>query len=115
MRTVLPLTPAVVSLLLLAAHFLRAGRLGLMTISLLLLSLIAIRRPAAGLILQMALILGALEWLRTLWSVAGARMDAGRPWARFALILGMVILVHLLAALLLRSHALRRWYRMSGS
>ena len=46
------------------------------------------RGPA--LLLRTALALGAIEWLRTAWSLAGRCALAGQPYTRMLLILGAV-------------------------
>jgi hypothetical protein len=109
--TALQLTPVTLSLLVLAAHFLRAGRMTLVAVTLLLMALYAVRRPLAARILQAALILGAIEWIRTLITVASLRMRVGEPWTRLAVILGAVTAVTLASALLLNTQTLRHWYR----
>jgi hypothetical protein len=48
---------------------------------------------------QAGLVLGALEWVRTLALFAGQRMEAGRPWGRLAVILGVVAALTALSAL----------------
>jgi len=107
----LSLTPAVLSLLLLAAHFSRAGLLPLSLLSLALITLVFIPRRWAALTLQVVLVLGALEWVRTIVVLVQARMDAGMPAARMAIILGCVVLVTLGAAVLFRTSRLRRRFR----
>jgi hypothetical protein len=107
---VLQLIPISLSLLLLAAHFLRAGQLILVAFTLLLMTLYAVRRPVANWILQGALVVGALEWIRTLMVVASIR-EAGEPWGRLAIILSVVIFINIASALLMNSRTLRSWYR----
>ncbi len=53
--------------------------------------------------MQVALLLGALEWLRTLTLLVRFRTDLGTPWARLALILGAVALGTALSALVFRA------------
>jgi len=107
----LSLTPAVLSLLLLAAHFSRAGLLPLSLLSLALIALVFIPRRWAALTLQVVLVLGALEWVRTIVVLVQVRMDAGMPAIRMALILGCVVLVTLGAAALFRTSRLQQRFR----
>ena len=104
------LLPAVLALLLLAAHFYRAGLAFLVPASLGLVLLMAVRLPWVPRVITAALVLAALEWLRTLLGLAGARLEAGAPWLRLAFILGSVLLLTLAAAWPLRSATVRRWY-----
>ena len=88
----------VVACLLLAAHFSRAGNNILSGLGLVLPLLLLVRKPWAGLILRIALVLGGLEWLRTLVSLVSERRGLGEDWTRLAAILGGVTLVTFLAA-----------------
>jgi hypothetical protein len=104
------LLPVFISCLLLAAHFYRAGQLVLVSISLLMILLLAVRQSWVPRLVQMGLLLGGLEWLRTLYFIAQLRIDYGMPWTRLAMILGSVALFTALSALVFKSHSLRRRY-----
>jgi hypothetical protein len=99
------------SALVLGAHFLRRGDLGLVAVCLALPGLLFVRRPWAARLVQLALCTGALEWLRTLAGLLPARRAAGEPWARLAAILGGVALLALLGAALFETRGLRERYR----
>ncbi len=88
----------VLAFVLLAAHFSRAGNDIIAGLMLLLPLLLAVRRPWAGWTLRVLLVLGALEWLRTLVRLVGERREAGEDWIRLAVILLAVAAVTLLAA-----------------
>lgn len=103
--------PIVLSLLVLAAHFLRGGCLPLALGLVGLLALLAVRRPWVARLLQVVLTLGALEWLRTLVTLAMQRSEQGEPFLRMVLILGVVAGVTLASVLLFETAALRRFYR----
>ena len=83
----LRLLPAVLALLVLGAHFLRAGYLALAALALAVVALLFVRRPWAARAVQGALVLGALEWLRTLALLALERRASGAPYLRMTLIL----------------------------
>jgi hypothetical protein len=100
------------ALLLLAAHFARATAWLPAVVSLALIGLLAVPRPWAARLLQAALVLGALEWVRTLWLLAAARAAAGTPWLRMALILGAVSLLTLASAWVFQLPAVRRRFRL---
>jgi hypothetical protein len=104
------LLPAVLALLVLAAHFYRAGLVFLVPVSLGLVLLMAVRFAWVPRVITVALVLAALEWLRTLFVLADARLEAGQPWLRLAVILGSVLVLTLAAVWPLRSAAVRRWY-----
>ena len=88
----------IVAFLLLAAHFSRAGGNILVGASLILPLLLLVGKPWAGLTLRIALVLGGLEWLRTLVRLVSDRRSLGEDWIRLAVILGAVTLVTFLAA-----------------
>lgn len=114
MRAFLLLLPAGLSALVLGAHYLRRGDLGLVVISLTLLGLLFVRRLWAARLVQLALLAGAFEWLRTLARLLPARRAAGEPWVRLAAILGAVALVAVLGAALFETRRLRERYRGSA-
>jgi hypothetical protein len=90
-----------------AAHFSRAGTTALMLLSLAMPLVLLARRPWAVRLVQLALVIGGLEWLRTLWKIAARRMESGQPWARMAVILGIVSLFTWASALVFRSPVMR--------
>lgn len=113
--TALLLSPVVLSLLVLAAHFLRAGRIGFFAAAVAAALLVAIPRAWAARLLQVALALGALEWAWTLRRFVAERTAAGRPAGRLVLILGSVIAVTLFSLLAFRSDRVRRWFGTGGT
>lgn len=97
----------VLSCLLLGAHFLRFGALAMVGLCLLLPFLLFIRRSWSVRFLQVALVLGGLEWIRTAVALVGERKLAGEPWVRMAVILGAVSAVTFLSAAALQLGPLR--------
>lgn len=83
---------------LLAAHFSRAGTDIVAGLVLLFPLLLLVRRPWADWTMRIALVLGGLEWLRTLVRLVGERRAASEGWARLAIILAVVALVTFLTA-----------------
>jgi hypothetical protein len=61
-------------------------------------------------LLQVLLLLGALEWLRTLYMFAQMRIAFEQPWTRLAIILGAVALFTALSGLVFRTKTLRKRY-----
>lgn len=96
-----------VALLLLAAHFYRAGLAPLAALCAMLVGLLFVRATWSVRVLQAVLALGALEWLRTAWVFAAARAAQGQPYGRLLAILGTVAAVTAIAALLLSRCTLR--------
>ena len=105
------LLPVILSALLLAAHFLRAGQTVLMLTALALPLLLFVRLRWVPVVVTAALALGALEWIYTLTKIALIRADMGAPWARMALILGAVAAFTAGSSRVLRLPAIRARYR----
>jgi hypothetical protein len=95
---------------LLSAHFFRAGYGALVFLTLIFPFLLLIRRPWAAHTMQIVLILGGIEWIRTLASLALIRQSIGAPWFRLALILGGVAFLTICSACVFRFSALRSRY-----
>lgn len=107
MREIASRVLAGVALLLLAAHFFRAGLMPLAVLSAMLTALLFVRSAWADRTLQAALALGALEWLRTAWVFAAARAAQDQPYGRLLVILGSVAVVTAVSAWLLSRPSLR--------
>jgi hypothetical protein len=108
----LRLLPAALALLVLGAHFLRAGNLALVAVALAVAALLFVRRPWAARAVQGALVLGTLEWLRTLLLLVGERRAAGAPYLRMTLILAGVTLATALSLLAFHSRAMKEHFRL---
>jgi hypothetical protein len=107
------LLPVILSLLVLGAHFYRAGHLLLAGGTLLALGLLCIRRPLAVRLMQGLLVAGAVEWLATAGRLVMFRQAQGLPWLRLALILGLVALCTLLSALVFKTKGLKARYNLA--
>jgi hypothetical protein len=106
----LRLLPVIVSFLLLAAHFYRAGTVIAAGLCVALPLLLFLRKSWVPRLFQILLVLGALEWLRTLYVFATMRIAFEQPWTRLALILGAVALFTALSGWVFRSRALKSFY-----
>lgn len=82
--------PAVLALLLLAAHFYRDADLVPAALCVAAIALVFVRRRWAVVILRVGLAAGTVVWIATAWQIAQHRMAAGEPYLRMALILGAV-------------------------
>ena len=98
------------SLLVLGAHFLRYGNDIGVALSLAPIALLFVRKPWAARVVQIILVLGAIEWATTLVGLVQMRMAQGLPATRLAIILGTVIVVTAAAALLFETQTMKRIY-----
>jgi hypothetical protein len=111
---ILRLIPVILSFLLLSAHFYRAGYLILTLLCVGVSFLLFIRKSWVPRLFQILLVLGALEWLRSLYYFAAMRIAWDQPWTRLAIILSAVALFTALSGLVFRSKAVRARYRTKG-
>ena len=99
--------------MLLAAHFFRSGMYLLSAICLIFPLLLLIKFKIAVRIIQLLLILGALEWFRTLYNLAAEKITAGLPWTRLALILGGVAIFTALSTLVFKFKSIKTRYKFT--
>ena len=111
MKKVLVYVPVVLSLVVLGAHFMRYDNSIGVFGSLVLIALLVVRRPWVARLVQVALILGALEWIRTLYELVQVRVAIGQPVTRMTVILGVVVVVTFCSSLLFQLPVLKRIYR----
>ena len=104
------LIPTFLSLLVLAAHFFRNDHLLLVFVCALATMLPLIRKRWAIILLQVILIIGTLEWLRTTLEIRAVRIDEGREWHRMAVILCSVAAFTFASSLVYFLPPLRRYY-----
>ncbi len=106
------LLPVLVSALLLAAHFSRANVTALVLLSLGFPALLLVPRRWAARTVQVLLLLGGMEWLRTLWVLAWRRAASGDPWARLVAILGVAAAFTFASALVFGLRRLKARYSL---
>ncbi len=104
------LLPVILSLLVLAAHFYRAGNLILVVLIAASPLLLFIRSTWIVRIIQVELILGGIEWVRTIFRLVDIRQAHNLPWDRLAVILGSVAAFTILSALVFNCKALKARY-----
>jgi hypothetical protein len=107
----LRLFPAVLSMLVLGAHFFRGGNLLIVGLVIVFLALLLVRQPWVAYGFQALLVIGAIEWLRTLVEIMRRRQAMGEPWTRMAIILGAVAVITAASALVFRLKPLRERYQ----
>ena len=112
MKRALIFMPIVLSLVVLGVHFMRYGNSAGVIASAVLIALLIVRRPWVARLTQVALVLGALEWVRTLYMLMQVRVAQDQPFVRMIIILGVVAAVTLGSALLFQSPVLKKYYRV---
>ena len=105
------LLPVILSLLLLAAHFYRAGIMFLVICIPASALILFVRTQWVARVVQGILVLGGIEWIRTLITLVMLRQDMGRPWIRLVVILGAVAIMTISSALVFRLKSLRERYK----
>ena len=108
------LAPAVLSSLVLAAHFLRRGQVLPFIACFAMAAFPAVRLPWVRRVWQGVLGLGVLVWLQALSQIARTRIEAGESWQRPAFILGGVAAFTVLSALLLEHRRVYAAYQGGG-
>ncbi|QLA21710.1 4Fe-4S binding protein [Desulfolutivibrio sulfoxidireducens] len=99
--------PAALALLLLAAHGLRFGDMGLLCACLGCAALLFTRWAFARTVCLVALAAGSLLWVDTALTLTAVRRGMGEPWLRLALILGGTAAFTLASGLLLATRRAR--------
>lgn len=107
----LKLSPVILSFLMLAAHFYRSGIFILSIFCLIIPFTLFIRNIWIPRIFQILLILGAIEWIRTIMIFVEERKMYDMPWVRLAVILGSVALFTALSGLLFQLKTIKRFYK----
>jgi hypothetical protein len=111
---IVQLIPVGLSLLILAAHFMRQDQPVLVFLSVALIGLLAVPRLWAARLLQAVLLLGAAEWTRTVIVLARLRVEHGTPVTRLVIILSAVALLTAASALLFRTRNARVHFRSAS-
>jgi hypothetical protein len=119
-RTAIPmlfaaLAAPALALLVLAAHFYRAGWWPLALLSLALIALLAVPRAWAARGVQVALLAGALEWVRTLAALAAMRLALEQPYLRLVAILLAVAVLTALSAAVFRLPRVRARFGLAAA
>ena len=102
----------VLSLVVLGAHFLRYDNEAGVAASLAPIALLFVRKPWAARVVQVVLVLGAIEWARTLYELVQLRLAQGMPAARMVIILGAVVVLTAASALLFETQTMKRIYKL---
>lgn len=108
----LRLIPVILPFGLLAAHFSRANLFPLVIVSLAIPLLLLIRKAWAARSIQILLLLGALEWIRSMFGYIEVRKSIGEDWGRLAIILVTVALLTACSGLVFRGKSLKTRYKL---
>lgn len=103
--------PVILSFLLAAAHFFRAGHLAGVVVALSLPLLLLVPRRWAAMALQAALLLAAAQWVMALVWMIRERQALGEPFTRLFVILGAVAVFTAASAAVFLIPAMRSRYR----
>lgn len=96
--------------LLLGAHFLRAGNLGMVALCLTSPLLFLVRKRWSLILLQVMAYFAAVTWIVATVQIVQQRQLEGRAWTAAAIILGAVAALTFLAGLLLNSRSMKGRY-----
>jgi ABC-type Na+ efflux pump permease subunit len=107
------LLPVILSFLLLGAHFYRAGLTPMTYLCVAALGLLFLRQSWVPRLFQVLLVLGAIEWLRSLYFFVAMRIAWDQPWTRLAVILCTVALLTALSGLVFKNRKLKARYNPS--
>ena len=111
----LRVAPVFISMLLIAAHFLRSGFFIVAGVSLAVPVLLFIPKRRSTRIVQFCLVLASLEWFITLYDLVTQRIAAGMPWSRLAVILGVVAIFTGMSACVFYMQTLKIRYKLSNN
>lgn len=109
------LIPVILSFGLLAAHFSRADLVSLVVVSLLIPLLLLIRKIWVARGIQVLLLFGAAEWIRSMFGYIEIRKATGEDWGRLAIILVTVAILTTCSGLVFRGKSLKKRYKLEKS
>ena len=109
------LIPVILSYGLLTAHFSRTNLFPLVIVSLILPFLLLIRKAWVARGIQIGLLLGAAEWIRSMFGYIEVRKAIGDDWGRLAIILVSVAILTACSGLVFRGKSLRIRYKLGKS
>ena len=106
------LLPPIISLLLLSAHF---SKLNMMLLSFIFIGLpflLFIKKKWSARIIYILLIIGSLEWIRTIFHYVNQRQSVGEPYFRLIIIIGVVAIFTAFSTLVFRNSKLKERYNI---
>lgn len=106
------LLPAILSLLVTAAHFLRYGNLIIIGIIALLILLLLVKHKISARLVQLGLLLATVEWAGTAHALISYRLDYDMPWIRLSVIMCFVVLFTFASIFTFRTKTLKERYTL---
>jgi hypothetical protein len=106
------LIPVILSFGLLTAHFSRADLFPLMILCIIIPILLLIKKPWVARGVQILLLLGALEWIRSMFGYIEIRKAIGDDWGKLAIILVTVAVLTACSGLVFRGKSLKIRYKL---
>lgn len=106
------LLPVIFSLLILSAHFSRGDLFVLSILCLLIPLILFIKHVWVARFIQILLIIGSIEWIRTLLYYVNQRQAIDEPYLRLIIIIGIIALLTGLSALVFKNQSLRERYQL---
>ena len=104
------LLPVIFSFLILSAHFSRGDMFFLSLLFLILPLLLIIKKQWVVRLIQIILVIGSLEWIRSLFIYVNQRQAIDEPYLRLIIIIGIIALFTGLSAFVFRNEKLRERY-----
>jgi len=112
LKACLYLSPVVISVLLISAHFLRHREFLFMGVGLISLVALLIRHPFSVRFTQGILVFATLVWIRTAYLLASARAAMGMPITKLLLILCSVAGFTFASIFVFQTKVLREFYKL---
>ena len=106
------LLPAILSLLLLSAHFSKVGIPLLSIVFLILTFLLIIKKQWIAQLIKIVLIIGFFEWIRAIFYYVHQRLEIIEPYLRLVIIIGVVAVFTGLSTFIFRNKKLKERYNL---
>ncbi len=110
---ILKLIPAIISFLLLGAHFMRFGIMPVYIFFFLFPFILFVKKAWVVRVVQFLLLLGVIEWIRALFVYLQIRQMFGQDSSKLVIIMCSVALFTLFAALLFQTPSLKKLYKIT--
>lgn len=109
---VIRLFPVIFSFILLGAHFSRQDFPTLSILCFLIPLLLFIKRTWVIKLTQIFLVLGSIEWIRSIFYYINQRQELGESYIRLVIIIGIIALFTGLSALVFKNQSLKERYNL---
>ncbi|MEN8251397.1 MAG: hypothetical protein ABFS32_20880 [Bacteroidota bacterium] len=112
MKLAFKFIPIILCFILMAAHLSRANMMILSVVCLVIPFILIWKSKISARVIQVALIIGGLEWIRTLIYYAQIRLENDQPWLRLAIIIGVVAIFNFLTPMVFRTKSMKERYSL---